>query len=119
MTALAAVRSTSSAGTSSVTLLCAAAWLIGACSFCSISRGTVPLHSTVDVPEDDVQGPDDGDEVGDHGPLRHLLDGREITERGGTDPHPVRHVPPFTDQVEAEFPLGSLDGLVHFTLRRR
>eukprot|EP00964_Phaeocystis_antarctica_P045323 scaffold26078_cov36-Phaeocystis_antarctica.AAC.2 len=73
----------------------------------------------VDLAEDNVLRADDGDDVGEHVPLRHHVQPLQVREAGRADVALVRLVAAIGHEVDAELALGRLDGRVRLTGRRR
>src|SRR5579862_464749 len=58
--------------------------------------------SAIDLTKHDVHRADDGDHVGDHVPLGHLVHGGEVREARGADLHAPRLVRPVAHEEDAE-----------------
>src|SRR5471032_10423 len=65
--------------------------------------------SPVDLAEDEVEGADDGDHVGDHVAARHLVQSLQMREAGAADLHAVGLVRAVGHDVNPELALGMLD----------
>lgn len=76
--------------------------------------GTVVLLLSVDFTEDEIEGADDGDDVGDEGANGHFFEGGEIEKTGGADAQAPGLKGSVGDDVVAEFALGGLDGGIDF-----
>src|SRR6266540_1150975 len=79
--------------------------------------GAARRRSSVDLPEDDVLGADDRDDVGDHVAARHLVERPEVGESRGTEFQTIRLVRAVRDDVDAELTLGMLDRRVRLAGR--
>src|SRR6187549_1242296 len=68
----------------------------------------------VDLPEDDVDGPEDHDGVGDSLAEAHVLEQREVDEGRRAHAVAVRVERAVADEKEAEFSLGALEAPIGF-----
>src|SRR6266480_4243872 len=96
---------------------CPGGYLATARSIFLSESGFSMAASSVDLPENDVLGPDDRHDIGEHVAPGHLVQRGKVRKTRSPDLHAPGLIRAVGNEVDAEFPLGRLDRGVGFAGR--